>query len=388
MAEALDTSFGFTWRDVPGHLLNNPLQLFDRQFFSDHAIDEVWLEATRRFFVWQLAAEPRQAAATVLRQPVEEAALVEIMTCFEALRFADEDLATARERFSRAWQRIGWSPRIASVIERARAAPLRTRTALHLRGGDVVSGSWGRVMHHDKYVPVLTARAALRWAIGREREAVLLVTDSAALSNVVTSGIKGVTRPADLVDGYDDLTALDRSFVDLILLSRQARLVVPHQSAFSRLASNLGDAEMVGFHEVIDSETVKSQIRRQARVRARAPGRHERPFWSRDLTWVSDTACDTLSEGRLLSIGRRAHRADPSFPAPLLRLALREALRGNADRAARYLDDAKGPSLAPAPHDDPQAAFIATSIGVGCVADLSTGALCGAACRATRVTPA
>ena len=89
---------------------------------------------------------------------MKKTALTTSLTLLAALLWGG---AAGAKEVVRSFHQLGWCVAVRSLMSRCSDLDLGPRpAALHLRAGDIVSGGWRQIMHHEKYTPVPFAEHA------------------------------------------------------------------------------------------------------------------------------------------------------------------------------------------------------------------------------------
>jgi hypothetical protein len=288
--------------------------------------------------------------------------MIEIDNCFDMFSFSDETKEAALHRFRAGLIEIDWSRAVRLLIEKTDS--LRSYSAIHVRAGDIVTGGWRQFVPVEKYTPTILVELAIEFMSQRGQEAVVVVTDNSDLLDHLRSRFDQVRSPDEMIDGYSELTQAQQAFVDILILSHAKRLVGPPLSAFSQLASHLGDVLVQGVHDVLPESAVRQgfhELIERVERNADQAG-YLRPLISRDLSWFLDVFSDDSAPDEQRRLARLAAEHDPDFCGALNREALWSAVMGDhpasRDCSMRALERA---ALADR-HDDPLVESLAVSI--------------------------
>lgn len=358
MARALGLGFHFVWPRNAFKELCSPRELFSEAFLECFEIPESTPLSCK-----QLPLATGMGRSDVLELcRRKRKSMIEIDSCFDVFSFSDETKEAALHRFRAGLIEIEWSSAVRHLLEKMDG--LRPYPAIHVRAGDIVTGGWRQFVPVEKYTPTILVELAIEFLSEHGREVVVVVTDNSDLLKHLRSRFDQVRSPDEMIDGYSDLTQAQQAFADILVLSHARRLVGPPLSAFSQLASHLGNVPVQGFHDVLSERAVRqgfhAHIERVERNADQAGCL--RPLISRDLSWFLDVFSDDSTPGEQRRLASLAAEHDPDSCGALNREALWSAILGDhpaaRDCSMRALERA---ALADR-HDDPLVESLAVSI--------------------------
>ncbi len=370
LAELLDLEFRFAWPRAADAHMNNPGQIFSEAFLDRFEIHSSELENRPAVPWWQLISLPVPESHRALTD-AGATAFLDANEPFAVVRSPNESLAVARERYRRLFDETGWSEEARRLMDFSRRWPADGPiAAVHVRAGDIVGGAWRHVVGHEKYSPTPFVHHAIERLTERGEKPALVLSDNAQYLAWLRGRFPTLITSAEIVPEYAGLTELQQALADILLLARCEPIIGPPNSAFSRLAANLGPGE----HVRADAMAPPGRERRVLRAGIAAHGKNRAgsQFWppllARDICWYLDVFGDTTPLGEQRRLVRRAVKLDAEFLAAQARLARVEALAGDW-RAAR---GAAARALAIAHtaehHHDPLLEALATDIGCKCIA--------------------
>ena len=361
VARALDLEFRFIWPRTTQKVLNEPREVFDEAFLARFEIAEPICDRTPMPLLTSMTSSNMRALCRAATVP----SMIDVRDCFDVFAFADEPKEAAETRFRAAVREIAWSGRVRSLIGSISCAGKpREYSAIHIRAGDIVNGDWRQFVPVEKYVPTALIEFAVERPTDVDAGPVIVVSDNERYVRHLKNRFDFVRSPSEFVSGYSELSEAQRAFADILVLSRARKLVGPQNSAFSKLAANIGGHTVLGIGDLMteddaycrlrDGVAHVSQTRRQRRVL--------RPLLVRDICWFLDVFPDHLAIGEYLRLARRAVRLEPDFCGALNRLAIASAFVGDCRGSARALTRAKEAASMAKIANDPMFEYLATLI--------------------------
>jgi len=235
-----------------------------------------------------------------------------------------------------------------------------------------VSGEWRQIMGHEKYTPtpfIVNAIQQLRQA----HDHVLIVSDSRAYTDWLRNRIPGLLVMTDLIPDYETLPELDRTFIDILVMSRCASIIGPPRSAFSCLAANLGGSRVTRVDAMVPAGREAAilldginLLRREVELTPFLRG-----IVARDICWYADIFPDRMSRRHGIHVVRQALELDPDFGGAHARLAREAAWAGDFELAREAVTRAMGIAQAVQIHEDPLAEALATAIAIEALATVT-----------------
>ncbi len=365
VADLYGWQFGLAWPHSKDKSINDPLQLFAPSFLADHQLSERDLDGRTAVPCGDLAAALHVRDQMLATRP-ERPPYLDVPGPFEILTAQIEDGDLARARLRRAFSEVQWADRLQPVIEFCATWTQEEQwTGVHARAGDTIVGPWRNGMWHEKYLPTSCLSAALA-ECQREGSPVLLCSDHPQFAAWLQSRHGDVRLVHEVLPGFDGLTALQRAFAEMLLLSTCDRIVGPSRSAFSGLAAMLGCGAVTRCDELRPDSTSHAQI--EASITWMESAGADRPFllplMARDACWLADVYTDQIEAGELLQLLRRATRADPGFAAAWARRARTAARMGRTAEARGAVRRAESLAAADQRHDDPMVDALAARVVV------------------------
>lgn len=398
VARALDQQFRFVWpRNGRLHAIRNAYRLaralglksrfvwprnsfsdFDpRDLFSDTFLDRY--EISRSSCIGRTVVLPDPTLWTLpdageLCREVSKKSMIEVDWWFGVVAFANEPLEVARTRFRNGLHEIGWSYASQALIESIfdEKSP-REYSALHLRAGDIVTGDWRQFLPVEKYMPTAYTKFAIETLSGPDRTPVVVVSDNEQYVRQLRANFDTICTPDDIVAGYAQLTNLQRSFADILLLSRARRIAGPRGSAFSQLGAHLGGHAILGVADMIEESDARRMLRDSIALTGNDISDVLRPLLARDICWFLDVFSDDLAVDDQIALAHQATRLEPDFCGALNRSSAALALVGDRRASQRASLRAQSAAALAVRHTDPLVETLGTSISTKALA-LSLGA--------------
>jgi hypothetical protein len=197
-----------------------------------------------------------------------------------------------------------------------------------------------------------------------------VLSDNAPYLAWLADRFRTVITTGEIVPDYASLTAMQQALADILTLSRCEPIVGPPNSAFSRLAANLGPGSLVRADHLVPQGQERNVLR--AGIAVRREGVVTPTFWdaltAHDICWYLDVFSDALPLREQVELARWALELDPEFIGALTRFARIATLAGDS-RAARDTS-AQAIRIAEAAerHDDPLMESLATDVASNCFA--------------------
>jgi hypothetical protein len=365
VASALELDFRFVWLREGNSELEDPAELFDGAFLDHHEISSGSLDGMTPVIGEEVADLEYRLGAPGDDDEAEGrfADLVDPFTIWGLGRGADEE---AQARFVDSFRSLGWNEVVSSLMSVcAKQDTGDGWTAVHLRAGDIVTGEWRHIMHHEKYTPLAYVEHAIE-QLGLGDANALILSDSEACVDHLRARYERLVVPSELLPGYDRLTESQRALAEILLMSRCDRIAGPHRSAFSCLAANLGGTPIIRPDLLLpdgqEADILEAAIRRSAGQVA--------PFErlaARDIGWYVDVFGDAVTVDRRLAMIERALRLDDDFAGMHARLARTSAAAGSFRQARRAAERARQIAVSVDRHDDPLLEALASTVAVRCL---------------------
>lgn len=370
LAELFGLEFRFVWPRGADDVVNEPAQIFTQAFLDAYEIGASELEALRAIPHRELVSLSASEAAGKLRE-ADSGLFVDVDENFDVVRGGSESAETASDRYERCWQALDWCEDVRGL--KAACDQLRAvddLAAVHVRAGDIVTGPWRQVIVHEKYLPTAFVEHAIERLADRGRSSVLVLSDNAPYLAWLSERYPTAVTTAELVPGYAGLTELHQALADIFVLAGCARIVGPPNSAFSRLAANLGAGNLVRADQLIAPGQERDLL-------LAAVARHGKPgtkpdfrdgLIARDICWALDVFADTLPIATQHELARQAVALDPDFSGAAARLARIGSVVGELPEAESAAARALGIAEAVERCADPLLEALASDVVLKCFA--------------------
>ncbi len=334
VARSYGCEFRFVWPEGHDPYIADPTPLLARRFLQRFQFTEEDLRGRTVLPEGEILFRDRTGARERFAA-LDEQVFVEIHHPFDIVRPRDDDPAEAARRFIDAFHSIEWSDEARRLVDLASAWGDEVISALHVRGGDIVSGGWRHSMYYGKYMPLPYVTYAVE-ELSRGASHLLVLSDNAMLLAWLRRRFDSIVTAADVVPGYDRLPVMLRAFADILVMSRCGSLYGPSDSAFSTLAARVGGCHVMPADRLVppggERTVLYSGILRAETDLADSP--FLRPFVARDIDWYLDVFGDGVPLGEQLRLARRAAALDPDSMGVTARLAHLAALHGDRQEAA------------------------------------------------------
>lgn len=167
---------------------------------------------------------------------------------FDVIAFMGEPLPQARAEIAALAASLPLAPRLARALQQAEKrlarrveGGLEQAAAMHMRRGDLLDGDpWSLTSWAAKFAPDEFLRI---WA-DAQPGAVIVFTDTPAAARQMAAGNDRI-MPIDSLLDMDKLSMAERDMLELLIMSRCARIAAAGGSAFSLAAASVGGAEFV-----------------------------------------------------------------------------------------------------------------------------------------------
>ena len=294
----------------------DPTLLFARPFLQQFEFTEEDLRGRAVFPEGEILFRDR-AGVRELFAGLDGPVLVEIQHPFDIVRPGDDNPDEAARRFTDAFHSIEWSDEARRLVDLTSAWNAdEVISALHVRGGDIVSGPWRHSIYYGKYMPLPYVTYAVE-ELSREAGHLLVLSDNSMLLAWLRRRFDSTSTAGDIVPGYDQLPVGLRAVADVLATSRCGALYGPSDSAFSTLAASVGGRRVKPANRLVppgEERTVMySGIRRAESDLAEWP--FLRPFVAREIDWYLAVFGDAVPLGEQLRLARRAAALDPDSMA-------------------------------------------------------------------------
>ena len=225
--------------------------------------------------------------------------------------------------------------------------------AVHGRYGDLIDGNFRNYVDTGKYVDTISLKYFLERLYIQERNLIFL-TDTPEIS----FGLKRCL--GDKFQNYQDLGILEGSVQDidyqeLMILASSKKIFAPSASAFSILASRLGNTPVTiirkEFSAIPVIDFVMSKRRRFYNL---FPKRIRKQVESRDLISILQFNWQKMNFSTVLRLAHMSYRADPDYAYAVCVQAIIEELNGNISSLNELIREAETISRSfLSTHDDP-----------------------------------
>ncbi len=369
LARSFECEFRFTWPEGPDPYIADPTPLLSRPFLQQFEITEEDLRGRTVLPESEILSRNRTDVRELFAG-MDEQVFVQIHHPFDIVRARDDDPTEAARGFIDAFRSIEWSDEARRLVDFVSSWNAEeVISALHVRGGDIVSGRWRHSMYYGKYMPLPYVAYAAE-ELSRLAGHLLVLSDNAMLLARLRRRFDSVVTAADLVPGYVLLPVMLRAFADILVMSRCGAVYGPSDSAFSSLAAHLGGSRVKPADRLVprgeERSVLFSGIRRTETELAESP--FLRPFVARDIAWYLDVFGDGVPLGEQLDLARRAVALDPDSVCVTARLAHLAALQGHREEAATAAASMARMSVEAAENADALVESLATQVAVACFA--------------------
>lgn len=260
VAQLLDVDFKFTWtglstwrmdfRAVNGHSIAAPNEFFAQSFIDRHLIGAEGLSDLPPEL-----NEPLHLTLQDLRDRFDRDGGIRLTGVPPLDEICSTEFPPSTFAMRDCFDRIGFSMTIRNAIKAAEDVHLTgPMSAFHLRGGDIVYGSWRkRVRWTYKSLPIPIAKAAIESAREQGKSVVCFGTDAHVVDYLSTE--YGAVNGSALAAKFD--TEAERAMFEISLMSRASEIIAG-TSAFAKVAASLDRIPIFQPERVIDPERRQS----------------------------------------------------------------------------------------------------------------------------------
>jgi hypothetical protein len=347
LAKLFDLEFRFVWPHGLDPAVNDPSELLSESFLDAYELPLSELE--------RIDADQYMVVDEV----------------FEPVRAPGESEQQARDRFRRCFHEIGWNDDARRMIGSCGGwGGSGAMAAMHVRAGDVIDGDWRDFLLHEKLTPTPFVHEAIRSLTEGGERRVLVFSDNDDYRTFLTRRFDGVVTAEEIIPAHERLSAIHRAFAEILALSRCELIVGPPNSAFSRLAANLGARELRRADTLIapgcELEVLRAGIAEHRDVTP--DSRPSDALRSRDICWCLDVFEDSLSLAEQHDLAREATGLDPDFAGALTRHARIATLTGDLRAARRSASRGSAVAESAGRSDDPLFEALVTEVVWRCFA--------------------
>lgn len=258
LGRKFDCPARFVWLSEPGGPypeLTDPQEFLDKDFVARHiSVVDKAPDLSGRGDLGLLA---KKLDADHMRQRLGVGERFVSDAAFDVISFMGEPPDAARAEIAALATDLPLAPRLAKILARAEKrlsrrvdGGLAQAAAIHMRRGDLLDGDpWSLSSWAAKFAPDEFLRI---WA-DAQPGAVIVFTDTPAAARHMAAGNDRI-MPIDSLLDMDKLTATERDMLELLIMSRCARIGASSGSAFSLAAASIGKAEFVPLPQNLSPE--------------------------------------------------------------------------------------------------------------------------------------
>lgn len=271
LAEDFDSDYRINWfpqgADAPE--LEQPEELFSQDWMDRHFVDA---ETYKRLYsrskpIWTFLND---TSPDRIQAHLAEGRAVIVEEGFEVLTFPWEDIETIRPRYHSFIDRIGFTPEIRSIMDKADAAlGGKGVSAYHIRRGDILNAvpwkhtTWPAKIEPEEYYE--------RHLEKNPDVPAVMFSDQPELLKRFQERYPNLLTMSDIAD-LSRLTRAQRDFLELFTMSRADQVVAPILSAFSMAAARMSGRQRMMFRDVLGEEEMTQARTRVIDRVAKGPG--------------------------------------------------------------------------------------------------------------------
>ena len=249
IANSYELTWKFAWQDSiissqAAHIAeHDPTELFSQEFLDrflipDHSYSMAPAKAIR-------LPEDTKSKKEFL-QNIQSGKTFMSAQNIHITRFPWETLWSVRSGFRAAFKSMGWSNAIQSKINEIDAFFSSSKViAFHLRRGDIIDPDCihGQVNWADKYLPTSMAEVfANSYANNSHSPRFLILSETEKELEIFKRKFPDSLGVGDVV-AFGDLTAVQKDFLEIYIMSQAKEIVSAGDSAFSSMAKNIGQSK-------------------------------------------------------------------------------------------------------------------------------------------------
>lgn len=229
--------------------------LFSQTFINDHFIDadeyKVLLDQAIQI------ETVRKMTKEELTESVSNGQVYGFANTMNKTQLISEDEEIVDAQYSRAISLISFTETVQKYLQDIDTFFADKRTlAYHIRHGDLTRHYRTRGKPWTaKYVPNEIYLEHIRGAATDASVSAILFGDCPHVLDWLKAKHPAIQRIRDLIP-LDDLTSLQRNFLELYAMSRTSRLVAPKMSGFSQMAAGIGAAPVVDIMEDLSEDQI------------------------------------------------------------------------------------------------------------------------------------
>ena len=250
LAEDFDTSYRVNWfpkgHDAPE--LDHPQELFAQDWMGAHFLETAEFDRLGKdaLPIWAFQND-KSPDRLISHLNAGRSVLVE--EGFEVLAFPWEDIEAIRPRYRDFIHRIGFTPDIREIMDRADdKLSGQGVSAYHIRRGDILNGlPWKHTTWPAKIEPEELYEAHL--AKNPDQTAIMF-SDQPELIARFQEKFPQLLQMSDIADA-SGMTRAQRDFLELYTMSRADQVIAPVISAFSMAAARVSGQQRKVFRDVL-----------------------------------------------------------------------------------------------------------------------------------------
>jgi hypothetical protein len=268
-------------------------------------------------------------------------------------KFTDEDQSHAQKIYSEK-ARLVISPSHIKLWERQKEL-YSDFDAIHGRYGDLINGSFSQYVDTGKYVDTFSLKVLAEKLIMKNREVVIL-TDTPEISNALEKVFRVKLQPSEIsASGGEKLSYFELQTIELFILASSKTIYASSSSAFSILASRLGNVPIRTIRgETADVLASRPWEFRRSRLYSKLDKKIRGEVRSRDLLSILQYYWKSLDFKAVKSLIDDAYRADGDYVLSLCLSAIIAKIDLNSIKAEALIERAEVLARSRSNiHDDP-----------------------------------
>jgi hypothetical protein len=255
-------------------------------------------------------------------------------------QFKDEDLSHAQKIYSEK-AKLVISPSHLNLWEEQKEL-YSDFDAIHGRYGDLVNGSFSQYVDTGKYVDTFSLKVLAEKLLMKNREVVIL-TDTPEISNALEKVFRVELQPSGIsAFGGEKLSYFELQTIELFILASSKTIYASSSSAFSILASRLGNIQIRTIRgETADVLASRPWEFRRSRLYSKLDKKIRGEVRSRDLLSILQYYWKGLDFKAVRNLIHDAHRADTDYVLSLCLSAIIAKIDLNSIKAKALIERAE-----------------------------------------------
>ena len=259
---------------------------------------------------------------------------------FSLPKFTDEDQIKARNFYAKTAKSV-MSHSVLNLWEKLRL-PYSEIDAVHGRYGDLVTGSFNQYVDTGKYIDTFSL-IALVVKLNEENRQVVILSDTPQITKAIEKIFHTILRPLETTrtEGRN-LTHFESQTIELFILASSKTIYASSTSAFSILASRIGNVPIKTIRQETDDVLITRPWElRRTRFYSKLDRRVRGQVRARDLMSILQFYWKSLDFEDVRNLINDAHKSDGEYVLALCCAALIARIELNSNRAVALIEKAE-----------------------------------------------